>query len=176
VGLPQIGVAVNVSYLQLKQPRFVEVVERALRDASLDAQFLEVEITESAVIGNDPGVVETLRRMRGLGLRLALDDFGTGCSSLSDLVKFPITTLKIDQTFVREIGASQQANAITAAVLAMGHNLSLSVTAEGVETELQAQFLRARGCDIFQGYLFSRPLTPDALARFLAVPRENPLP
>ena len=175
VGLPQIGVAVNVSYLQLKQPRFVEVVERALRDASLDAQFLEVEITESAVIGNEPGVVETLRRMRGLGLRLALDDFGTGCSSLSDLVKFPITTLKIDQTFVREIGASQQANAITAAVLAMGHNLSLSVTAEGVETELQVQFLRARGCDIFQGYLFSRPLTPDALARFLAVPRENPL-
>ncbi len=175
VGLPQIGVAVNVSYHQLKNQSFVEVVERALRDASLDAQFLEVEITESAVIGNDPGVVDILKRLRGLGLRLALDDFGTGCSSLSDLVKFPITTLKIDQTFVREIGASQQANAITAAVLAMGHNLSLKVTAEGVDTERQVHFLRARGCDIFQGYLYSRPLTPEALARFMAVPRKNPL-
>lgn len=175
VGLPQIGVAVNVSYHQLKNQSFVEVVERALRDASLDAQFLEVEITESAVIGNEPGVVDILKRLRGLGLRLALDDFGTGCSSLSDLVKFPITTLKIDQTFVREIGVSQQANAITAAVLAMGHNLSLKVTAEGVDTERQVHFLRARGCDIFQGYLYSRPLTPEALARFMAVPRKNPL-
>lgn len=175
VGLPQIGVAVNVSYHQLKNQSFVEVVERALRDASLDAQFLEVEITESAVIGNEPGVVDILKRLRGMGLRLALDDFGTGCSSLSDLVKFPITTLKIDQTFVREIGVSQQANAITAAVLAMGHNLSLKVTAEGVDTERQVHFLRARGCDIFQGYLYSRPLTPEALARFMAVPRKNPL-
>ena len=98
---------------------------------------------------------------------MALDDFGTGCSSLSHLVEFPITTLKIDQSFVREIGVSQQANAITAAVLAMGHNLALCVTAEGVDTEQQVQFLHARGCNKYQGYLFSRPVEADDMATLL---------
>ena len=141
-----------------------------LRDARLDAEFLEIEITESAMIGDEPEVVETLQRLRGLGLRLALDDFGTGCSSLSHLVEFPITALKIDQSFVKEIGVSQRANAITAAVLAMGHNLGLQVIAEGVESEQQLQFLRARGCNIFQGYLFSRPLAADDLEALVRAP------
>ena len=169
-GLHGLAVAVNVSSLQLKHGGFVEIVERALRDARLDAEFLEIEITESAMIGDEPKVVETLQRLRGLGLRLALDDFGTGCSSLSHLVEFPITALKIDQSFVKEIGVSQRANAITAAVLAMGHNLGLQVTAEGVESEQQLQFLRARGCDIFQGYLFSSPLAADDLEALVRAP------
>ncbi|MCH7866070.1 MAG: EAL domain-containing protein [Myxococcales bacterium] len=176
-GLPEIGVAVNVSSHQLKQGGFEEVVERALRDANLDTKFLELEITESAVIGTEPAVVATLKRLRGMGIRLALDDFGTGCSSLSDLVEFPITNLKIDQSFVRQIGENQHANAITAAVLAMGHNLSLSVTAEGVETEPQLEFLRARRCDIYQGYLFSRPLAAEKLENLLRTPGGiRPLP
>ena len=125
------------------------------------------EITESALIGDEPQIVETLETLRGMGVRLALDDFGTGFSSLSHLVQFPINTLKIDQSFVKNLGVSQQAKAVTAAVVAMGHHLKLDVTAEGVETQEQEQFLREQGCDKFQGYLFSRPIEADAMAALL---------
>lgn len=105
------------------------VVKQARRDTALDPKFFEIEITESAAIGNDSVEIDTLNRSRGWGIQLALDDFGTGCSSLSDGVELPITTLEIEQSFVRTIGIAQQANAITWAVLAMAQNLSLLLTA-----------------------------------------------
>ena len=102
-----------------------------------------------------------------MGVRLALDDFGTGYSSLSHLVQFPIDALKIDQSFVKNLGISQQAEAITAAVVSMGHHLNLEVIAEGVETALQEKLLRGLGCDRLQGYLFSEPVEADEMAALL---------
>jgi diguanylate cyclase (GGDEF)-like protein/PAS domain S-box-containing protein len=166
-GIPPLRIAVNVSSHQLRKGDFAQTVERALHDSRLSPELLEVEITESTLIGNEPGVIETLERLREMGVRLALDDFGTGYSSLSHLVEFPINTLKIDQSFVREIGINPQADAITAAVVAMGHNLELDVTAEGVETAQQEEFLRERGCDTFQGFLFSKPIEADDLEALL---------
>jgi EAL domain-containing protein (putative c-di-GMP-specific phosphodiesterase class I) len=149
----------------------VETVERALRESGLDPERLELEITESALIGDEPGVVETLNGLKSLGVRLALDDFGTGYSSLSYLVRFPIDALKIDRSFVRGIGSDEQAGAIIAAVVAMAHRLHLSVTAEGVETEEQESFLRAEGCDTLQGFRFSRPVEAEALDTLLRGPQ-----
>jgi diguanylate cyclase (GGDEF)-like protein len=166
-GLPEIRIAVNVSSHQVHKGGFRETVERALRDARLDASLLEIEITESALIGDAPEVVETLGGLRSMGARLALDDFGTGYSSLSHLMRFPFDALKIDRCFVREIGAEGQGNAAIAAVLAMAQGLQLSVTAEGVETAEQQEFLRAEGCDLIQGFLTGRPVEADALEALL---------
>lgn len=166
-GLHPLRVSVNISSHQVRKPGTVEIVERVLRESQLDPSRLELEITESALIGDEPGVVETLDGLKRLGIRLALDDFGTGYSSLSYLVRFPIDTLKIDRSFVSRIGTDEQAQAIIAAVVAMAHRLDLSVTAEGVETPEQEAFLRAEGCDVLQGFLFSRPIEPDALFTLL---------
>jgi diguanylate cyclase (GGDEF)-like protein len=166
-GLPPVRIAVNVSSHQVQAGGLVETVERTLQDTPLDPRFLEIEITESALIGDEPSVVETLERLHEMGIRLSLDDFGTGYSSLSHLVQFPIDTLKIDQSFVRELGVSRQADAITTAVVKMGHNLGLEVVAEGVETADQERFLLSLGCDTFQGYLYSRPIEADDLAELL---------
>ena len=167
-GFPELRVAVNVSSYQVQRGGLVETVENALRDSRLDPQRLEIEITESALLGNEPQIVETMAGLRAMGVRLALDDFGTGCSSLSHLVQFPIDALKIDQSFVKNIGISQEAEAIAAAVLSMGHHLELEVIAEGVETREQEQFLRERGCNRLQGYLFSEPIEADAMKALLA--------
>ena len=111
--------------------------------------------------------METLRGLRSLGVRIALDDFGTGYSSLSHLVRFPFDALKIDRCFVNEIGADGQGNAIIAAVVAMAQRLELTVTAEGVETPEQQEFLRAEGCDLLQGFLTGRPVEADVLEALL---------
>lgn len=166
-GLPEIRIAVNVSSHQVRKGGLLETVERALRHARLDASILEVEITESALIGDAPEVLETLRGLRSMGVRLALDDFGTGYSSLSHLVRFPFDALKIDRCFVNEIGTQGQGNAIIAAVVAMAQRLQLTVTAEGVETPEQREFLRIEGCDLLQGFLTGRPVEPDALEALL---------
>jgi diguanylate cyclase (GGDEF)-like protein len=166
-GLPEIRIAVNVSSHQVQKGGLQETVERALRHARLDASLLEIEITESALIDDAPEVLETLSGLRSMGVRLALDDFGTGYSSLSHLVRFPFDTLKIDRCFVNEIGAEGQGNAIIAAVVAMAQRLQLTVTAEGVETPEQREFLRIEGCDLLQGFLTGRPVEADALEALL---------
>ncbi len=163
---PQLRVSVNVSSHQVRKPGLPDLVDRALRHAGLDPVDLELEITESALLGNEDCVVETLNELKEIGVRLALDDFGTGYSSLSHLVHFPIDTLKIDQSFVSDIGGPQS-GVVIAAVMAMAHRLQLSVTAEGVETREQEEFLRNEGCDSFQGYRFSKPIPPDALETLL---------
>ena len=165
-GTPPIEISVNVSSHQLR-PAMLEIVQRALSDSGLEASRLELEITESAIIGDDPSVGDTLNGLKELGVRLALDDFGTGYSSLSHLARFPIDTLKIDQSFVKTIGSDEQSDAIIAAVVAMGRRLKLRVVAEGVETEQQREFLEAEGCDVLQGYLLGRPMGADDLAALL---------
>ena len=127
---------------------------------------MELEITEGMVIQNTDGVVIKLEELRKLGVYLSIDDFGTGYSSLAYLKRFPVNTLKIDQSFVRNIHEDKDDAAITDAVIHLGHSLGLTVIAEGVETEEHVKILREKGCDVFQGYHFCRPVAGDKFIEF----------
>jgi diguanylate cyclase (GGDEF)-like protein len=166
-GRPPLRLAVNVSSLQMRRPELMGIVEGALCDSRFDPRLLELEVTESALLGDDPQLVDNLNALKGLGVRLALDDFGTGFSSLSHLVRFPIDTLKIDQSFVSRIGTGGRADEVVAAVVAMAHRLELCVVAEGVETAQQERFLIAEGCDTLQGFRIGEPLDPAEFAQGL---------
>jgi diguanylate cyclase (GGDEF)-like protein/PAS domain S-box-containing protein len=154
---PRLRMAVNLSPRQFQQSDLRDMIAAALDAAGLDASVLEVEITESTAMHNTERTVATMRSLREMGVRIALDDFGTGHSALNYLRSFPIDCVKIDQAFVHEIEASVSDRAIVSAVIAMAHGMGLRVTAEGVETEEQLQFLRGEGCEEVQGYLFGRP-------------------
>jgi len=151
-------VAVNVSPLQLHGAGFVEHVATNLADASLPAERLEIEVTESAAMEDHAAVARTLVRLKDIGVGIALDDFGTGHSSLSRLCQLPIDTLKIDRSFVDGIGQDRDSETLTRGIVEIGHRLGMSVLAEGVETEDQAAVLRGWGCDAAQGFLFGRPI------------------
>ena len=157
-GLPAVPVAVNLSGTQFNEPRLVQMIDDILRDTGLEPSGLELEITENTIMHNVQEAVDTMRVLNDRGISLAVDDFGTGYSSLNYLKRFPIDTLKIDQSFVRDITHDADDASIVTAIIAMAHNIELKVVAEGVETEDQLAFLRARGCDGVQGYLFARPL------------------
>lgn len=161
-------VSVNVSPVQLRQPDFVDVVSRALKQTGLAAGMLELEIVESAVLYNTDQVVASLRRLRELGVGIAIDDFGTGFSSLSYLKLMPVTKIKIDRAFIKDVISDRSDAAITQGILSMAHHLSLEVVAEGVETEAHAAFLRKNHCDLLQGYLFARPMPLDDLIGYLS--------
>ena len=163
-GLPALTVAVNVSPRQFQLTDLVGCTASALQETGFPAAMLELEITESALAEREDEALQTLLRLRDLGLRLAVDDFGTGYSSLAQLKRFPIDVLKIDQGFIRDIPRSADDMAISAAIIAMGHSMGLRVLAEGVETGEQLAFLRERGCDSFQGYHCSRPVPAEAFA------------
>ena len=167
-GREPLRVAVNFSPRQLSHPRAVETVVETLEQAGLDPSLLCVEITESALVDDAASTLGTLNRLKELGVRLALDDFGTGYSSLTYVRRFPIDTLKIDRSFIDGIVGSSEDEAIVTAVLSMGRALGVHVVAEGVETEEQAARLRTLGCKLAQGYLFSRPISPDAVRDLLA--------
>jgi diguanylate cyclase (GGDEF)-like protein/PAS domain S-box-containing protein len=167
-GSPALRLAVNLSGRQFADPRLAAMIERALADTGLPADALELEITESVIMHNAAEAVQTLTGLGALGVRFAIDDFGTGYSSLSYLKRFPIDTLKVDRSFVQDIGKDADDSAIITAIVALTHNLKLSVIAEGVETAAQLAFLRGCGCNAFQGYLFSEPLPAPALARLLS--------
>ena len=171
-GLPAITVAVNVSTRQFHLTDLVGCVQAVLRKTGLPAACLELEITESALADQPEDALQVLQRLGGMGVRLAVDDFGTGYSSFTHLKRFPLDVLKIDQGFIREIPDSADDMAISAAIIAMAHSLGLHVLAEGVETQAQLDFLRARGCDSFQGYLRSRPVPADAFAALLQASAE----
>ena len=166
-GLPPLTIAVNVSPRQFQLTDLVGCIASALKETGYSAALLELEITESALAEREDEALLTMRQLRDLGLRLAVDDFGTGYSSLAQLKRFPIDVLKIDQGFVRDIPQSSDDMAISAAIIAMGHSMGLSVLAEGVETAGQLAFLQERGCDTYQGYLCSRPVPADAFAALL---------
>ncbi len=167
-GASHITVAVNVSARQLLEPDFVEQVRNVLWGSGVDPHAIVLELTESLLVEDSEAAVAVLWQLRSLGVKLALDDFGTGYSSLGRLGELPIDELKIDKSFTDRLGASQldSATLVTAAV-AMGHGLGLTVVTEGVETSAQAAFLANVGCDLLQGYLFSKPLPAEALAPLL---------
>jgi diguanylate cyclase (GGDEF)-like protein/PAS domain S-box-containing protein len=151
-------VAVNISLMQFVQPGFPETVSRTLHDAGLAPQALELELTETLLMQDPDSAARTLRALKTLGVQLAIDDFGTGYSSLSRLKQFPIDRLKIDRTFVRDVPEHRDDAAIAVAVIAMAESMGLKVVAEGVETQGQMEFFKARSCDEVQGYYLSRPL------------------
>ena len=166
-GFAPMSVAVNLSARQFQQQDLVESVARILKETGLDPQWLEIEITESVAMQNADYTNVLLRGLKEMGVRVALDDFGTGYSSLSYLKKFPIDTLKIDQSFVRDLTKDPNDAAIANAVIVLAHSLKLKVIAEGVETKEQESFLRQHQCDILQGFLFSVPLPATSLETLL---------
>lgn len=165
-GLP-LRLGVNLSALQIRQPDLSGCVRDALAETRLPPQALELEVTESLEIKNIPNLKDVLQGLRDLGCSIAIDDFGTGRSSLDYLRKFPADRIKIDQTFVRNIGLDADDEAIVQATVAMAHSLGLEVVAEGVEEETHLNFLRRQNCDILQGFLFSRPLPREGLEALL---------
>jgi len=167
-GLPPVRLSVNLSGRHLQHPRMAVTVIEAVRDAGIEPGRLELEVTESVAVAEVGDTRDTLEGLRGLGVTVAIDDFGTGYSMLSRLRQFPLDTLKIDRSFVAEITASGDEAPIVSATIAMAHSLGLRVVAEGVETEAQLDCLRRNGCDLAQGYLFSRPVEADAVAALLA--------
>ncbi|MEM9177059.1 MAG: EAL domain-containing protein [Myxococcota bacterium] len=156
-----IRIGVNVSGFQIREPGMLEMVRRVIEETGVDPHQVELELTESTIMQDDALTVHTLGEFREMGIGLALDDFGTGYSSLSYLRRFTIDRVKIDRSFVSELPDNPDDAALTSAILAMAHGLRLQVVAEGVETTRQALFLRARGCDEVQGYLFGRPSPPE---------------
>lgn len=157
-GIPPIQVAVNVSVRQFHQADLLNTVRTALNETGLPPHCLELELTESTLMKDPESTVDTLRELKALGVRLSIDDFGTGYSSLSYLKRFPIDSVKIDQSFVRDITVSPDDAAIAGAVIAMAHSMALKVVAEGVETLEQLEFLKSINCDEMQGYFISRPV------------------
>jgi diguanylate cyclase (GGDEF)-like protein len=166
-GWPHLKVEANLSARQFQQRDLVDEVTRCLRETGLPASALEIEITERIAMQDVARSVDILRALRGLGVRISLDDFGTGYSSLSYLKTLPVDTVKLDQSFVRDITTDPGDAAIATAVIAMAHSLDLRVVAEGVETRDQLSFLRDQGCDSFQGHLFSPAVPGDFLAALL---------
>ncbi|MDQ1830494.1 bifunctional diguanylate cyclase/phosphodiesterase [Massilia scottii] len=167
-GLAPITMSVNVSPRQFEEKRLVERVAAALRESALAPGALELEVTESLIMRDLAQSVGKMRELEAMGLSLSIDDFGTGYSSLSALKSFPISSLKIDKSFVRELADNTDDQAIAMAVISLGHKLNLRVIAEGVETEQQCAFLRDNDCDEMQGYLFSRPVPAAQIAALLA--------
>jgi diguanylate cyclase (GGDEF)-like protein/PAS domain S-box-containing protein len=167
-GLEPGRMAVNLSARQFRQKDLVEVVQRALHDSGLPPRLLELEITESTAMDDVAFTRDVLGRLRGLGVSSSLDDFGTGYSSLSQLSTLPFDVLKIDRAFVSGIGGRSSEAAIVRAVIALGHELGLTVVAEGVETHEELAFVREHGCDQVQGFLLSRPVTADEATAVVA--------
>lgn len=151
-------ISVNLSAIQFKQADIVENVSSILAETQLEAKYLEIEITESTLIGQPDQVINNLDTFRKMGITLAIDDFGTGYSSLAYLKRFPVNWLKIDQSFIHDLPNDNNDAAIVKAIIDMGHTLGLSVIAEGVETQAQSDFLKNSACDSVQGYLYGKPL------------------
>jgi len=162
LGFDDFTIAVNVSTLQLLRPNFFGEVMALMQTAGVPAHMLTLEINESALTNNVNFVHETLVNLRNEGISLSLDNFGTGDSSLSALVRYPVDKLKIDRSFIKSAPAGNREAAIARAIIAMGHQLGMTVIANGVESQAQLGFLRRNDCDVFQGYLFGEPMSADA--------------
>jgi diguanylate cyclase (GGDEF)-like protein len=166
-GLDSLTVSVNVSARQFEEKHLVDRIALALRDTGLPPGALELEVTESLLMRDLNQAIARMRALKEMGISLSIDDFGTGYSSLSALKTFPISTLKIDKSFVRDLAHSPDDQAIALAVISLGHRLQLRVIAEGVETEEQREFLAANDCDEMQGYLFSPPVPAEQITDML---------
>jgi len=166
-GLPVVSIAVNLSLRQFIDNALLDDIRTALNDSGMAPNLLELEITESMVMHDPAHIISILAKIKSLGVRLAIDDFGTGYSSLAQIKHFPVDTLKVDRSFIRNIPQDAEDKAITEAIIAMGKTLSLTVVAEGVETEEQMNFLKEHSCDEMQGYYFSKPVAPEQFADLL---------
>jgi len=168
-GLQPGVVSVNLSVRQFRQEGLVRTVSRILEETRLDPAQLEMELTESMVMGNVDQAIAVLQGLKQLGVTLSVDDFGTGYSSLSYLKDLPIDTLKIDRSFVRDIGSGDEADdgVLAQAIISLGHALHLKVIAEGVETDAQMRFLRRHACDEVQGFFYGEPLPPEHHGKLL---------
>ena len=171
-GLPALPVSVNLSAIQLKQAGFVAMVSNALEETGLDPRYLDLELTESMVMGKTDSVISRLEELKAIGIALSMDDFGTGYSNLGYLKSFPLDELKIDQSFVRDLPSNKDAGAIAGAIVSMGRSLGLRIVAEGVETAAQAAFLSGTDCEHAQGYLYSKPLPAAQFAEWLRANRD----
>jgi EAL domain-containing protein (putative c-di-GMP-specific phosphodiesterase class I) len=163
----RIGVSVNLSARQFQNGDLVDEVRAALRDAELPADRLCLEITETLAMRDIEWSIQTLQRLKDIGVRVAIDDFGTGHSSLNYLKRFPIDVVKIDRSFVKDIDTDVVDNAIVTAVVMLAETLQITTVAEGVETEGQLARLRDQGCTLIQGYLFAKPMPPDEASAWL---------
>jgi len=166
-GLNLDHISVNVSSKQFRQTDFVAQIEKIINANKLLASHLFIELTEGVVIDNFKDTIEKMQALKKIGVKISLDDFGTGYSSLAYLKQLPIDQLKIDQSFVRDITSDNNDAIIVETIISMAHNLQFDVIAEGVETQQQKDFLIAKGCSVFQGYYFSRPLPADEFKKFL---------
>jgi EAL domain-containing protein (putative c-di-GMP-specific phosphodiesterase class I) len=164
-GFTNLKVAVNLSEKQLHQENLIEVIQRVLTSTHFDPKFLELEITETAIL--EEQVTPVIKEFTAMGISLAVDDFGTGYSGLSYLKRFTVDKLKIDQSFIRDIPDNQDSMTIVSAIIAMAKELKIHTLAEGVETEAQLNFLQRKNCDYIQGYYFSKPLEISLLTQFL---------
>jgi diguanylate cyclase len=172
-GVPSLRVSVNLSASQFRDSGLVGSIRRALDDMGLDARYLEVELTESAVMSDAEQSIAILEQLSEMGVLVSVDDFGTGYSSMSYLRRFPIDKLKIDRVFINEIASRPEDASIVRAIVSLAHSLRLKVVAEGVETPAQLEFLRATGCDEYQGYHFSRPLPAADFERLIRESRSD---
>lgn len=169
LGYPSISMAVNLSARQFEQNNLFEMVKNVLEEADMSPEYLHLELTENLIIKNKDLTLQTMKDLKGLGIKIAIDDFGTGYSSLGYLKSLPIDTLKIDKSFLQDITNDEKNEAITNTIITLAQNLNLSVIAEGVETNQHAQFLSARNCYLMQGYYFSRPMNAEDIAeKFLS--------
>lgn len=166
-------VAVNLSVQQLERETLLPLVADVLASSGLEGSRLELEVTESMIMGESGQTLSVMQDLRELGVKLAIADFGTGYSSLSYLKRLPVHRLKIDQSFVRDIGRDSNGEAIVRAIIALGRSLGLETVAEGVEEAAQAEFLCAEACDVGQGYLYSRPVTPDEISLHWGAARDS---
>jgi len=166
-GLPTVCISVNLSIRQLMDSNLIGDIEAALNDSGMAPNLLELEVTESMIMSNPTKMMDVLVKIKSMGVRLAIDDFGTGYSSLAQLKNFPIDTLKIDRSFIRNIPGNLEDKAIAHAIITMGETLGITVVAEGVETIEQMNYLKDQSCDEMQGYYFSRPVVPEQFADLL---------
>jgi diguanylate cyclase (GGDEF)-like protein/PAS domain S-box-containing protein len=167
--LPKTTMAVNVSAVQFRHENFLKDLISTLSETGMDPEYLELEVTESVLMRHAEVAASVLQTLRDRGIRVSVDDFGTGYSSLSYLQKFPLDSLKIDQSFVREMGTTPDETTIVRAIISMGRSLNLRIIAEGVETASDLAFLKTQGCDEGQGYYFSRPVPAEQFAKLLTL-------
>ncbi|WP_288142296.1 EAL domain-containing protein [Mesorhizobium sp.] len=167
-GLPPMTVCVNVSTRQFREKNLIGRVADALKVSGLEARYLELEVTESLIMQDIDLAVATMNQLQNLGVQISIDDFGTGYSSLSALKTFPVARLKIDKSFINDIAADENDQAVASAVISLGQNLNLRVIAEGVETDDQVAFLRKNNCDEMQGYHFSEPVSAPDIEKMLS--------
>ena len=166
-GYGPLKLAVNISPVQLQHKSFISTVERVLKETEFDPNCLELEITESVVFRNLDYVADTLRRLKKAGIIISMDDFGTGYSSLENINRLTVDSLKIDQTFIRDLDTNPCSKEIISATMTMANNLNLEVTAEGVEIHSQLHFLKQHKCHYFQGYLYSPPVPAEKFQEIL---------